>query len=782
MGKKFLPSSGLDAYSIPSDRILPDMPGPDMSAGVPFDSGPGPGALTVSADDPHVAAYLAGRPMPTRGAPIHRSYATVSSDEYLRASQIVVDGSGDRYTPSMWEKFLQNAPPEPVVERHARFDDLEFGEDLKGSWITYVEKLTAGDFAKTHLNGFTLPGHGTVYDSCGAFMVMGCLGAPGSVDDGRTAAQLQSELKHHEASADVLRGRTQVCGRLSCPTCLEHSINRSAMAAARRMFAYLLLLRTKLFAEHQPIAEKAKRVLQHYVVSVPPRDHARLKDDPAAVKAQVLRDLRALGLRGGASVYHPWRFGPGVHYAYFSPHFHTLASGWTEPAHVANLSKWGRAESDPDRLRRVAKDMRRALDLRRAAGDSGGDLSKYRRVLKIPRADRYVYRSVSTVSTALDIFSLMRYLLTHCAVADKRHALSYWGAAQNRYFRADSVLVSAANAPDSIHKTIETYVDKDMMIESANLELWRAPGGDVAEAARLESVEVGAAPELLNSLGAMIAAARPAPHDHGPAPTLDNAPKPQNEGPAQITSSEAAYCIVGRLRLRDGTGPARPAMQGPPAAPEPAPAPEYHKEKCPPKEVVFAWYLDASTDSLCQICYNPLRSVLLDGTEEWARPAGPGPPEPIQAMLSSLAEGAPERIQRVVDRGLGRYVGPGDYTAGLPYFVVSETGGVVWSLDVGLARPGPHYDKSAAPIRAMQDAEIEASRWNRIVKDVKRDALDKHLPVYFRKDGSGRIQWDWDWLNMQVALTQNILPPARLPRPASQDMRPLVGGGFGAHA
>ena len=781
----------------PPEAIFPWAPAPDVGADpdiVDDPPGPAPGALLVSGDDPHVVAYLAGRPLPTRGAPIRRSYATVISDEYQRASQIVVDDSGNRYTPSMWEKFLQNAPPLPVVELHARSDVVEFAGDLKGSWIAYLQKMANGDFAKTYVNGFVLPGNGVIYESCGQYMLMGCLGAPGSELDGRTSAQIESELKHHEAHSDVLRGRIQNCGRLSCPICLERAINRAAFAAARRMFSYLLLLKTNMFASHQPIAEKAKRVLQHVVVSIPPRDHLLLKDDPGAVKAKVLQDLRALGLRGGASVYHPWRFTRSLDHAYYSPHYHTLASGWMEPAHVKNLSVWGRAVDDQSMLRAVAKDMRRALDKRRAAGEPGADLSQFRRLLKIPRKDRYVYRSVSQVSSSLDIFSLLRYLLTHAGIADQKHAITYWGAAQNRYFRADGVLIHAADAPDAVHKKLASYVGGDMMVESAELELWLAPGGDAHAADRVDKAGPPGGAELLGSLNRMIeAAGAAAPHDHGPPPpTLDNPAKPQSEAAPEpiLTSGDSFYCIVGRLRLRDGTGPAAP-----PAAPEPAPAhagaappaappaaPEYHKEKCPPKEVVFCWQLDADTASLCQTCHMPLRSVVLEGVDEWVRAAGPGPPEAIQAMLTALAEGAPEHVQRIVDRGMARYVGPGDFSDGLPYFSISPEGGAAWSLDKGVARPGPHYDASAAPVRVMQDVDIEKSRWARIVKDVKQDALARHLPAYYHVDGSNRIRWDWDWLNEAVELAQDIWPPTRLPRAAAKNMRPLVGGGVGAHA
>ena len=738
-------NQSLDAKS---KRILWDDAPPSLDdADIPQDDGPGPGALVVQPDDPALLAYLAGEQQPhRRDALRNRPAARLVVPEHVVAEQVIVGPSGERYGPAAWAQFLADAPPEPELTP-AQHDDAEFADGLVGSWETYIARIESGYFAKTHVAPYTMPGHGVVYPSCGQFMVSGCVGAGTTELDALTHAQQIAEKQHAVAEQDIWKGRTQVCGRLACPVCFDASIKRAAMAAAKRFFSYLMALRSDLFAEHQEISRRQKRIAQHFVVSVPERDHALLRtpDGYASVKKQVLADLRDLGAQGGFTVYHPWRYGRGLAYAYFSPHFHVVLAGWTDGEQVANLSKWGLAVSDAERLQVVAKDIRRARD---RAQERGGQLSDYRQYLKIPKHDRYVYKSVSTLREFLDVFGLARYLLTHCGVQAKKHAVTYWGSCQNRHFRADDVLTSAANCSDAIHRTLEKYSKGDLVVEQADFELWAVENHDVKNAARVATDD--AANDLdtrmvLDDLVGRVA--------DPPPQTLDNAPKAQSD---QSPQEAQPHYIVGRLRLRDGTGPAQPPS----------------KEKCSTKEVVFVWYLDDSVDTLCPVCLCPLRSLVLTGQQDWCAPTGPGPPDDVAAVCLELAGDVTQKLP--VPRGGARYVEPGDYLQGLPYYSVDLLGQVRWQLDVGVAQVGPWYADQPAEVQKEQDAEVEQTRWARVVKEAKTYAVAEHLPVFYRSDDGRRFVWNFEWLNQYVAEHNDVLPPIRLDRRTATELQPLT--------
>ena len=352
------------------------------------------------------------------------------------------------------------------------------------------------------------------------------------------------------------------------------------------------------------------------------------------------------------------------------------------------------------------------------------------------------------------------------------------------------MLANAANQIDTIRDVLEKYAGPELRIKDADLELWAAPGQDVHQAACIDRYHATSGFELLaGACGLTEAVRRVAPllvAGMGTGLTQDNPAKAQSE-PLVDTDSVGAY-IVGRIRMpagqQDGqqaagagTGPAGAGQQdGQQAAGTGQAGPHgRHKEKCPAKEVVFCWHIDTDTDGLCAICQNPLRPVLLNGVDDWSKSHGPGPPEGVSDFLRALADGAQDKIQEPADRGQARYVAPGDYMAGLPSYIVRDLE-VIWSRDDGVAMRGPWYAGQPASMQDKQDAEIERTRWGRITKDVKRRAIDDRLPVYYHSDGMGRLEWDYAWLNEQVAIEQDILPPVRMPHKTAPNMRPLVDG------
>lgn len=302
----------------------------------------------------------------------------------------------------------------------------------------YLDKHAKRTWASScYQYGYVLPSYGTSYDHCGRHVFRGCLDGP----DG-----------HHDVRCDQWR-----CGRLTCPVCYEQAIRLAAVRSTQRLMATTILCKSVLGRRRQII-------YHHCVISVHPSRHKQMKT-PEGVewyRKNVYKQMKWLGYLGGATVYHPWSF-PGGRQIY-RPHFHVLAAGYVDRDRY--LNRYGRRIM----LGEMAHDPIVEFNRR-----TGGD----------------VYTKVSHASTALEVRSIMTYLLTHVGLrmperspdrgqaagladADGRnpdaagrrpetgrrnygHAITYFGDASPNKFSAKTVLSRSRDAYQDISKITRSW-------------------------------------------------------------------------------------------------------------------------------------------------------------------------------------------------------------------------------------------------------------------------------------------------------------------------------------
>ena len=495
--------------------------------------------------------------------------------EYQNKNSYKIITENDFYNQEQYELFckkkseLINAKPilketiqNPFVDISKRVHDFKtlprhevdnFNDDsIKNSsaYLRYLQNAKDGKYATLIIAGFQLPAHGTYTKSCGQFMVDGCVGS--GIDyydmDARTGLQVIQDTKHRERESDAIKGRLHVCGLASCPVCVDKSITNKAIKAVDRMMAYAVVLDSSLFAAHQILSKKQKRILNHFVVSIPKKDYSLMFDEKGhrKIKGMVRKNLKKIGIEGGAEIFHPFRFGKDIEYGFTSPHLHYVVCGWTDSQKIKNLSVYGYAVYDSE-----INDIRRKLK------------SHGKKLEKIPKEDRYVYHSIRTFDDELNLFFTLRYLLCHAAVRENYDMVRYFGSCQNRYFKTDNILINAFDVLDDQAKKIEKMRYNSTLrdfgrVTGADIELRQYEDLKIKNGVLLESYHVNNESDLLNKLSYI------------------------QDNPAKAKSD---LFIVVKMQL-------------------------HYNEECQ-REVLFCWYLDPDISSLCEICSCKMKSLIL---------------------------------------------------------------------------------------------------------------------------------------------------------------------------
>ena len=460
--------------------------------------------------------------------------------------------------PIILKETIQN----PFVDISKRVHDSEtlskhqvdnFNDDeIKNPsvYLRYLQNAKDGKYASLCIAGFQLPAHGTYTKSCGKFMVDGCVGS--GIDyydvDGRTGLQVIQDTKHRERESDTIKGRLHICGLASCPVCVDKSITNKAIKAVDRMMAYAVVLDSSLFAAHQILSKKQKRIFNHFVVSVPKKDYGVMFDEKGhrKIKGIVRKNLKKIGIEGGVEIFHPFRFGKNIEYGYVSPHLHYVVCGWVDPQKIKNLSVYGYAVYDSE-----INDIRHKLK------------SHGKKLEKIPKEDRYVYHSIRTFDDELNLFFTLRYLLCHAAVRENYDMVRYFGSCQNRYFKTDDILINAFDVLDDQAKKIEKMRYNSTLrdfgrITGADIELRQYEDLKIKNGVLVESYHVNNESDLLAKLSYI------------------------QDNPAKAKSD---LFIIIKMQL-------------------------HYNEECQ-REVLFCWYLDPDISSLCEICNCKMKSLVL---------------------------------------------------------------------------------------------------------------------------------------------------------------------------
>lgn len=309
-----------------------------------------------------------------------------------------------------------NSPdPIPYAANAMVSDDEDFQTN---SYKAYLEKLRSrawkGDPVFDEY-GFTLPGMGTSRKSCQNYFYKGCKG-PTQKDTLHPSLDAAKSMQHD--AAELAKGtRKKInCGRLSCLKCLLDVINVRAHKITEHHISYHLMTRSNIYPG-------TKRVVRHDVISPGPDEDVSTPKKFSNWARRVYRMLNELGIKAGTLIPHMYRFTKDLEKPYWSPHAHILSAGWTEAEDVAkNFEKTGMVFTN------IKQD--------------GGP-----------------------ITTADQIFSIARYLLTHCGqmTGENRswHAIRHFGRMQNRYIKTKSFNMASVDSEFYLDDFIAEYLGDD---------------------------------------------------------------------------------------------------------------------------------------------------------------------------------------------------------------------------------------------------------------------------------------------------------------------------------
>lgn len=258
----------------------------------------------------------------------------------------------------------------------------------------YKEKIENGDFANVIISGMQLPGNGMYYKSCMMYQIKGCVDS--------------SHLEEYSIYQDQVKRILKKCNKLSCPKCWTFTINKQALSVVDRIEATLSFKKNRLWMEN-----KKSRIYNHLVVSIPKSRYDKCETHEGRLKIErnVFKKLKSIGIEGGVSIYHPFRFTKGLESVYFSPHIHILGFGYTDKNDI------------------------------KALYDKTG----------------LVVKSINTFNDSQTAFTTVKYLLSHTGVSDNKHRIKYFGQAGNNKFSTKTILAKSISSIDDISYHVSSW-------------------------------------------------------------------------------------------------------------------------------------------------------------------------------------------------------------------------------------------------------------------------------------------------------------------------------------
>lgn len=148
-------------------------------------------------------------------------------------------------------------------------------------------------------DGWRLPCTEEAHDWCGLWQTRGCLNE-------KAHAKLGYENKIFAKQFQ------RSCYRAVCKTCYKKWIARQANKATRRIDKYAKL------SNRKPI---------HVLFSPPKWQYSKSVKDLRKIMNKILREVN---LKGGATIFHSFRFNKKYREFYFSPHFHLIGFGYIQ--------------------------------------------------------------------------------------------------------------------------------------------------------------------------------------------------------------------------------------------------------------------------------------------------------------------------------------------------------------------------------------------------------------------------------------------------------------------
>jgi len=192
--------------------------------------------------------------------------------------------------------------------------------------VLFKQKRNRTSKKETQLIDWSLPGQdheSAKYKNCGKIARI-----PTSDGSDSTPIIVSCEDDHdHYAKA-----KKHCCYQLSCPRCWNDAALRRARAAEIKILSHKYLSIKRERTIEQKITDKKDLNLSHWVLSF----HV---DSGAVNMARTVRGFNKLrdiaksllveaGMKGGAMVFHPWRWNSKTKTWDIGPHFHIIGYGW----------------------------------------------------------------------------------------------------------------------------------------------------------------------------------------------------------------------------------------------------------------------------------------------------------------------------------------------------------------------------------------------------------------------------------------------------------------------
>ena len=192
--------------------------------------------------------------------------------------------------------------------------------------VLFKQKRNRTSKKEVQLIDWSLPGQdheSAKFKNCGKIARI-----PTSDGSGSTPIIASCEHDHDHYA----RAKKHCCYQLSCPRCWNDAALRRARAAEIKILSHKYLSIKRERTVEQKIADKKDLALSHWVLSF-------YVDSGAVNMARTVRGFNKLreiaksllieaGMKGGAMVFHPWRWNSKTKTWDIGPHFHIIGYGW----------------------------------------------------------------------------------------------------------------------------------------------------------------------------------------------------------------------------------------------------------------------------------------------------------------------------------------------------------------------------------------------------------------------------------------------------------------------
>ncbi len=311
-----------------------------------------------------------------------------------------------KFLPSSIEELKQI-----LKEAHEQEDQELVSIDYQSKFEIYEQANNEQRFASDLVSDIGLPGH--LYDgkkSCGKWKTKVCY--------------------DHEGGHGYIKKGDQHCHRKGCVTCWKNTNSRDSNSATNRTVALCSLKNNS----HVNLNKNRKRVLIPVILSLPKDRYETHKSIKGRKKNNTFanRILNSLGIDGGAIIDHGYRFNEEKTKAVFSPHYHSIVTGWIDGKKVKEVYE------------------------------------KTGVIIKVGKP----------LGSAKNVRNYSRYVLSHASVymtpigkRSSEHSIRYFGECQNRKFKVDSVLKYSNTGYDQISEIMKTKQEKIKKIDGRRVAL-----------------------------------------------------------------------------------------------------------------------------------------------------------------------------------------------------------------------------------------------------------------------------------------------------------------------